>query len=106
MVPSQIPCDFTLMCRGDSMTGAGISNGDIVCIKYQPTVSDGEIAAVLIGDGATLKRVKFTRDGMILWPENPDYSPLIFTGRDMEQIRIIGKATYVISKVENSNISS
>lgn len=99
-VPDYIKCDFTLVCRGDSMTGARIYDGDIVCIKQQPTVENGQIAAVLIGDEATLKRVRFEEDGSItLWPENTAYSPRNFAGAAMEQVKILGVATHFISRV-------
>lgn len=102
VIPDTIECDFTLRCKGDSMIGARIHDGDIVCIKEQPIVENGEIAAVLIDDvetEATLKRFRKSGDTIFLLPENPDYEPMIFSGRDMEKIRILGKAVYFISKV-------
>lgn len=100
-VPDYIKCDFTLLCKGDSMTGARIYDGDIVCIKQQPTVESGQIAAVLIdGDEATLKRVRFEEDGSLsLWPENPAYAPKNFAGEAMDRVRILGVATHFISRV-------
>ena len=99
-VPDYIKCDFTLVCKGDSMTGARIFDGDIVCIKQQPEVESGQIAAVQIGeDSATLKRVRFAENSITLWPENPAYTPLIFTGADVEKVRILGLATHFISRV-------
>ena len=70
-VPDYIKCDFTLVCKGDSMINARIYDGDIVCIRKQPVVENGEIAAVLIDDEATLKRVYIYADKIILQPENP-----------------------------------
>lgn len=100
-VPDYIKCDFTLLCKGDSMTGARIYDGDIVCIKQQPTVENGQIAAVLVdGDEATLKRVRFEEDGSIsLWPENPAYSPKNFAGEAINRVKILGLATHFISRV-------
>lgn len=98
-VPDYIKCDFTLVCKGDSMTGARIYDGDIVCIKQQATVENGQIAAVLVGDEATLKRVRFQGDSVVLWPENPNYAPMVFTGEDVNNVRILGLATHFISKV-------
>ena len=57
IIPEDIKADFALRCKGDSMIDARIMNGDIVYIRQQPTVENGEIAAVLIDDEATLKRV-------------------------------------------------
>lgn len=99
-VPDYINCDFTLVCKGDSMIGARIHDGDIVCIKQQPEVANGQIAAVQVGeDSATLKRVRFMENGIALWPENPAYEPLIFTGSDVAKVRILGLATHFISRV-------
>lgn len=99
-VPAYVKADFTLVCRGDSMTGARIYDGDIVCIRQCDSVNSGEIAAVLVdGEEATLKRVRLQENGIVLWPENPAYQPMIFTGADAQRVRIIGKATHFISVV-------
>lgn len=83
--------DFTLVCCGDSMLPK-IEDGDIVAIRSQPTVENGEIAAVRIGDEATLKQV-FVHDGFIeLRPLNPEYRSIIKASDEMEDIRIEGKA--------------
>ena len=83
---------FALKVKGDSMINAGIHTGDIVLIKSCPDVDDGEIAAVLIDDEATLKRVYKLGDRVILRPENPAYSPMEFCKNDGKNIRILGKA--------------
>lgn len=98
-VPIWTNCDFTLVCKGDSMIGARIFDGDVVCIHAQPEVESGEIAAVLVDDEATLKRVKKYPDHIILEPENPNYRPLVFWDAEMEKVRILGKATHFISEV-------
>lgn len=99
-VPNFVHADYTLVCKGDSMTGARIYDGDIVCIKQGAEVRSGDIAAVLVdGDEATLKRVRFQEDGVVLWPENPAYAPMAFLGADAQRVRIIGKATHFISSV-------
>ena len=81
------------------MINARIYDGDIVYIRQQPTVEDGEIAAVLIGDEATLKRVRFFEDHVVLEPENPLYRPLSYWGEEMSTVRILGKAVAFTSKV-------
>ena len=91
-VPEEIRADFCLRCRGDSMSGARICDGDIVYIRRQDDVDDGQIAAVLIGEEATLKRVYHVPGGCLLQPENPNYRPMLFTGPDAEQVRILGLA--------------
>lgn len=99
-VPKNIDCDFTLVCDGDSMTGARIYEGDIVYIKQQPMVENGEIAAVLVdGCEKLLKRVYITETSITLQAENPKYSPLIFIREDMNRVSIIGKAVAFTSVV-------
>ena len=98
-IPAFVQCDFTLLCKGDSMVNARIYDGDIVCIRQQPEVENGEIAAVLVGEEATLKRVRFQEGAVVLWPENPAYAPQVFAGEDMEKVKILGKATHFISTV-------
>ena len=91
-VPEDIRCDFALRCRGDSMIGAGIHDGDAVYIHIQPEVENGEIAAVRIGEEATLKRVYFHTDYIELRPENPAYESIIRRREDMNDVNIEGKA--------------
>lgn len=98
-VPESIHADFALRCKGDSMINARIYDGDIVYIRKQDTVENGEIAAVLIGDEATLKRVKALEDRVILEPANPMYDPLVYRSSDMEEVRILGKAVAFTSFV-------
>ena len=93
-VSDDIDANFCLRAKGDSMTGARIYDGDIVFIRRQPTVENGEIAAVIIDNEATLKRVYFYRDKnkLVLNPENPAFDPLVYIGSELEEIRILGKA--------------
>lgn len=91
-VPEHIHADFALRCKGDSMINARIHDGDIVYIRQQPAVNNGEIAAVLIGDEATLKRVYVYEDHVVLQPENPGYAPLVYFKDAMQAVRILGKA--------------
>ena len=89
-----LDADFCLVAHGDSMIGARINDGDIIFIRSQETVNNGEIAAVIINDEATLKRVYYYPDEakLILSPENPRYAPLVYIGEELSHIRIIGKA--------------
>ena len=87
-----IDADFCLKIQGDSMIGARINDGDIVFIKKQPDVDNGEIAAVLIEDEATLKRVYKEKDSLILQAENPKYAPIVYTAESHVECRIMGKA--------------
>lgn len=98
-IPKDLAGDFALTCKGDSMINARIFDGDIVYIRQQDTVENGEIAAVLIDNEATLKRVKLLPDRIILEPENPLYDPLVYRGEEMNTVRILGKAVAFTSAV-------
>ena len=90
--PEDIRCDFGLRCKGDSMIGAGIHDGDAVYIHIQPEVENGEIAAVRIGEEATLKRVYYDGTTLTLMPYNNAYAPMVYTGPQLEDVHIEGKA--------------
>lgn len=90
--PEDMRCDFALKCHGDSMTGAGIHDGDTVFIRIQPEVENGEIAAVRIGEEATLKRVYYSGDTLTLMPANAAYAPMVYTGETLNDVQIEGKA--------------
>lgn len=98
-LPEHIHADFALRCKGDSMINARIYDGDIVYIRQQDTVEHGEIAAVLIGTEATLKRVFLFDDHITLEAENPQYRPLSYWGDEMNDVRILGKAVAFTSTV-------
>lgn len=91
-VPENVHCDFCLRCHGDSMVEAGIRDNDVVYIRCQPEVEDGEIAAVRIGGEATLKRVYYDGQSLTLMPANASYRPKTYTGPELDNIRIEGKA--------------
>ncbi len=96
-----LDADFCLRAHGDSMIGARIYDGDIVFIRSQNAVDNGEIAAVIIDDEATLKRVYYypEKEKLILSPENPKYAPLVYVGGELETIKIIGKVVAFQSAV-------
>ncbi len=98
-MPEHVIADFALRCKGDSMIEARIFDGDIVYIRQQPSVENGEIAAVLIGDEATLKRVYVHPDKLVLSPANHNYEPFIYVGEEISSIRILGKAVAFTSAV-------
>lgn len=104
-IDADIHADFALRCKGDSMINARIFNGDIVYIRKQSNVENGEIAAVLI-DGiegeadATLKRFFNEGDKIRLCAANPMYSDLLFHEESMNRIRVIGKAVAFLSAVK------
>lgn len=90
-VDHDLQCDFALKVNGDSMVNARIQNGDIVFLREQSDVDDGEIAAVIVDDNATLKRVYHISGGVTLVAENPKYAPMTFTQANSDSVRIIGK---------------
>ena len=68
-------------------------DGDVVLIRQQDDADDGKIAAVLIGNEATLKRIHRIPGGLMLLPENTaDFAPLIYQGEDARSVRILGVA--------------
>lgn len=95
-LPETVNADYALRCKGDSMTGADILDGDIVYIRQDADVINGQIYAVMIGEGevteATLKHVYQTPDTLTLTADNPAYPPMIYQGEQLAKVRIIGKA--------------
>ena len=89
--PEDIRCDFALRCKGDSMIDAGIHDGDAVYIRIQPTVENGEIAAVRIGEEATLKRVYYDGTTLTLMPANASFAPMVYTGPQLDDVHIEGR---------------
>jgi repressor LexA len=94
MASADINADFCLIAQGDSMTGAHIEDGDIVFIRQMPTVPNGKIAVVLIEDEATLKYIEYRPEQatLILTPANPAFRTQIYTGEELNQIRVLGMA--------------
>ena len=90
-VPSRWHSTFTLTCKGDSMEPR-IHDGDLVAIRSQPEVENGEIAAVRIGEEATLKHVYLHENFIELRPENPAFGSIILNREDMNTVVIEGKA--------------
>jgi repressor LexA len=88
---------FLLRVKGDSMTEAGIHDGDLVLVRSQPKVNDGEIAAVIIGEEATVKRVRFRGKSLGLEPANSRYKPMTL-GPD-DDVRIAGKVMMAIRRL-------
>lgn len=104
MAGTDIKADFCLKASGDSMVGARILDGDIVFVRKQDMVENGEIAAVVVNNDseATLKRLYYYQEKglLILKPENPVYEDLIFQGEELNQVHILGKAVAFQSDVK------
>jgi len=92
---------FALTVCGDSMIEAHILDGDLAIIQPQPSVNNGQIAAVTVEDillEATLKIVKISRNTIELHPANPLYEPIIFKAKEKKRVRIIGKFLGIIRR--------
>ncbi len=85
---------FCLRARGDSMSGAGIIEGDLVVVRRQPQAQNGEIVVALIGDEATVKFLRRRKNKYYLEPANKKYRALPFT----ESTSIVGKVVSVVRK--------
>ena len=83
--------DLALRVKGDSMNPRYL-DGDLVFIRCQPDVRDGQVAAVVVGEEATLKRVYHVPNGVQLISENPEYNPMLYTEEDVNNIHLIGLA--------------
>lgn len=91
-IPSAWHADFALTCHGDSMAPT-IRDGDIVCIRCQPQVEQGEIAAVRVGEEATLKHFHRQGDTVMLIADNAAVCPpMVYTGQQLNELCIEGKA--------------
>lgn len=89
-IPAAWNADFALTCKGDSMAPR-YQDGDVVCIRCQPEVENGQIAAVRIGEEATLKRFYQEGETVTLVPVNPAYTPLVYRGPELSDIQIEGR---------------
>lgn len=94
---SELAADFCLKVKGDSMINARINDGDIVFIRKQETVDEGQIAAVIIDEDVTLKRVYKTNGNVMLVSENANYKPMVYKKEDGKEIRILGLAVAFLS---------
>lgn len=89
--------DYFLRVKGDSMEGSHIYDGDLLYVQICSEVPSGSIAVVLVGDEATVKKVKYKNDLMILEASNPKYEARYFTAQEVETlpVRIIGIVRFV-----------
>ena len=82
---------FALKVRGDSMSGAGIMDGDMAVIEKQNVVRNGEIAVAVVDDAVTLKRFYRENSRIRLQPENPAFKPMF-----CQDVRVLGRLAQVI----------
>lgn len=83
--------DVAFRCKGNSMNPT-FYNGELVFIHKQDDFSDGQIVAVRIGAGMTLKRLYRLADGFLLVPDNKRFEPLKITGNDADNVKVYGVA--------------
>jgi repressor LexA len=95
-----VPGRFALRVRGDSMIDAGILDGDFAIIQHDAPVADGAIGAVLVdGDTATLKRIFYRGDALVLEPANPAYQPRIIPRSQADLCKVIGPLCFIYRTV-------
>ena len=99
-VDDDFDADYALRVKGDSMIEADINDGDIVFIRQQPDVENGEIAAVYVDGSATLKRVYKDNNGVSLYSANHKYPPMYFTAETCEEFKILGKAVKKLTNIK------
>lgn len=99
---TNIKADFCLKAKGDSMVNARIYDGDIVFVRSQSTVENGEIAVVLIDDEATLKRYFYYEEQckLVLQAENSNYEPFVYVGDELQNVKVLGKAVAFQSDIK------
>lgn len=99
MLDTNLPvADFVLRAKGDSMIDADINEGDLVFFRRKSDVDNGSIAAVIIEDEATLKKIYKNESNLILQPCNTNYAPIVLSENDHKNIRILGEMVGVYSK--------
>jgi repressor LexA len=90
---------FGLRVQGESMTGEGILPGDVVIVRRQPSARSGEIVVALVGDEATVKRLRLRGRRVELHPANPSFPVLV---PDLQELRILGRVIEVRRRLERS----
>lgn len=90
--PADIDADYCVVAHGNSMIGVDIREGDIIYVKSQDIVENGQIAVVCIGDETTLKRFYYDKKRSVvqLLPENNNVKPIIKTGAEIDEVRVQG----------------
>jgi repressor LexA len=90
---------FFLKVQGNSMIDAHIMDGDLAMVRPQNTVEQGEIAAVLIGEEATVKYFFKEEEFIRLQPANLEMEPILIR-EDKKHVKIIGKITGIVRKMD------
>ncbi|MFR7348891.1 transcriptional repressor LexA [Peptoniphilus sp.] len=99
MLDTNLPeADFILKAKGDSMIDADIYEGDLVFFRRKSVVDNGTIAAVIIEDEATLKKVYKNEHNIVLQPCNSNYAPIVLSENDHKNIMVLGEMVGVYSK--------
>lgn len=85
---------FALRVKGDSMTGAGIYEGDVIVVRQQRTAENGDIVAAMVDGEAAVKRLRRRNGATLLESANPRYKPIV-----SDTIVILGKVVYLTRKL-------
>lgn len=88
--------DYLLRVRGESMRDAGILDGDLLAVRQASSAHNGQIVVARIGDEVTVKRWRQSRDRIELLPENPDFSPMVFSADQASAVSIEGLAVGLV----------
>lgn len=95
VVETQVPCsidaDCAMICQDDFMINSRISAGDLLYIRAQETVEDGKIAVILDGDVALVGRIWTYPDCLVLRQDNHRFPSRVYSGKQLEQIKILGR---------------
>jgi repressor LexA len=92
--------DFCVKALDDSMIGARIQKGDLVFIHKQKDIEHSDIAAVVIDNSVTLRRIMIVNGNIILHPENPSYEDIIYNKKDFKKVKVLGKVRYFKAEVK------
>lgn len=99
-VPVPLPeGDLAIRMPDDSMSASRIHKGDLVLIKSTPAPDDGSIAALILDDAPTLRRLYRIKDGLTLMSENPAFPPVVLTGPAADELKILGQAITLITSL-------
>lgn len=92
------PATYFVRARGESMTGAGITDGDILVVDRSLEAAHGDIVVAAVSGGFTVKRLEINDDSAQLVPENPVFSPIPLKGE--EKVELFGVVTWVLKKTK------
>jgi repressor LexA len=90
---------FALKVKGDSMTGSGIFENDVIVVKQQGSAENGETVVSMIENEAVVKKLRITPEAVYLESTNPKYKPILLrqgSGGQVWEAKIMGKVVYLM----------